>query len=160
MKKYIMVFLTFLLFSCATAGTGRYLTLLADAGEWMLAKISADGKTVTIDREQLGAFDDAFSLRVSKTDDSGGYLLSGKAAPNRFNMPVKAGENGELAVSPPAATLMAAFMEPGVLKEHEYLQYLANIRSVQMSGGRLILETADADGQPVSLAFVPFASRE
>jgi hypothetical protein len=160
MKKYITVFLTFLFFSCATAGTDQHLAVLVDAGEWMLAGISTDGKTVAIDREQLGAFDDAFTLQVSKTDDSGGYLLSGKAAPNRYNMPVKVGENGELAVSPPATTLMAAFAEPDVLKEHEYLQYLANIRSVQISGGHLILETMDADGQPVSLAFEPFATGE
>jgi hypothetical protein len=167
MKNYFTAVLTVLLFSCATAshmtaGNTQYLPMAAEAGEWALAEISAGGKTAVtiIDREQFGVFRDAFTLQIAKTDDPNRFDFSGKAAPNRFRMPVAVGENGELAASPPAATLMAAFGEPDVLKEHEYLHYLANITSVQLSGGRLVLETADGAGQPVSLTFVPFAAGE
>jgi heat shock protein HslJ len=165
MKKYSTAVLTVLLFSCVTAsnmtvGNTQYLPMLADEEEWALAGISADGKTVDIDREQLGVFRDAFTLRVATTDDPNRYAFSGKAAPNRFMMPVTVGENGELTASPPAATLMAAFEEPDVLKEREYLQYLENIKSVALSDGCLVLETADGDGQSVFLTFVPFASEK
>jgi hypothetical protein len=165
MKKYSKFFLTVSLFSCiavscTTMGNIQNLPVLADSGEWALQEISLGGETVTIDRDQLGAFEDAFTLRVAKTDEPDSYVFSGKAAPNRFNMPVKVGEDGGLTVSPPAATLMAAFMEPEVLKEREYLQYLENISLVQMSGSLLVLETADEAGQPVSLYFAPFAARE
>jgi hypothetical protein len=162
MKRIILIAMVFagMVFSCATAGNARYLAVLADSREWGLAKIAADGKPVVIDREQLGVFGDAFTLRIIQTDDPVRYLWQGKAAPNRFNMPVQVGDDGELTVSPPAATLMAAFGEPDVLKENEYLQYLTNSRRVQVSGDRLVLETADADGQPVSLTFVPFAAEE
>jgi hypothetical protein len=141
-------------------GNSRYLPVLADAGEWALAEILAEGETTVIDRDQLGAFEDAFTLRVTKTDEPGTYIFSGKAAPNRFNMPVKVGEDGGLTVSPPAATLMATFLEPDVLTERAYLQYLENSSLIQMSGNWLVLETADESGQPVSLYFAPSAAKE
>jgi hypothetical protein len=141
-------------------GNTQYLPVLADSGEWALEEISVSGETTSIDRDRLGMFEDAFTLRVAKTDEPGSYVFSGKAAPNRFNMPVKVGEDGGLTVSPPAATLMATFMESEVLKEREYLQYLENISLIQMSGNLLVLETADEAGQPVSLYFGPFAARE
>jgi heat shock protein HslJ len=75
-------------------------------------------------------------------------------------MPVTVEKDGTLTVSPPAATLMAALFEPDVLKENEYLQYLANAKSVTSSGGRLVIETADAAGQSVTLIFVPFAATD
>jgi heat shock protein HslJ len=145
-------------FSCATAGNARYLAVLADSGEWGLAEIAVNGETAAIDREQLGVFGDAFTLRV--VADADGYFWSGKAAPNRFRMPVTVGDDGALTVLPPAATLMAAFGEPDVLKENEYLQYLTNSKRIQVSDDRLVLETADADGQSVSLTFVPFTAEE
>jgi hypothetical protein len=160
MKKIFVMVLAGVVFSCATAGNARYLAVLADSGEWGLAEIAANGETAVIDREQLGAFGDAFTLRVVRTDGSDGYFWSGKAAPNRFRMPVTVGDDGALTVSPPAATLMAAFGEPDVLKENEYLQYLTNSKRVQVSDDRLVLETADADGQSVLLTFVPFAAKE
>jgi heat shock protein HslJ len=145
------------LFSCATVADAQNLAQAADSGEWALATISGGGKAVSIDRAQLDSFSDAFTLRIAKTGDGSEdrYIFSGKAAPNRFTMPVKVEKNGELTVSPPAATLMAALREPDVLKENEYLQYLANTRAVTVSGGRLVLDTADADGQKVSLTFAP-----
>jgi hypothetical protein len=148
--------------ACVTAGNTRYLPLAADAEEWALAGISAGGNTAVtiIEREQLGVFRDAFTLRVTKTDDPNRFTFSGKAAPNRFKMPVTVGENGELEASPPAATLMAAFGEPDVLKERAYLYYLAHIKSVRFSGKRLVLETENEAGQPVSLSFVPFEAEE
>jgi heat shock protein HslJ len=145
------------LFSCATVTDAQNLAQVADSGEWALAAISGGGKAVSIDRAQLGEFSDAFTLRIAKTGDGheDRYIFSGRAAPNRFTMPVKVEENGELTVSPPAATLMAALREPDVLKEKEYLQYLASTRSVTLSGERLVLDTADEDGQKVSLTFAP-----
>jgi heat shock protein HslJ len=151
-------------FSCATlvatSENVRGLAELADSGEWALAVISGGGKSVSIDRDELAAlgdgFRDAFTLRI-RAEDEGRYVLSGKAAPNRFNMPVVVAEDGALTVSPPAATLMAALREPNVLKEAEYLRYLANTTAVKESGGQLVLDTTDADGMNVSLTFVPFA---
>jgi hypothetical protein len=143
-----------------TMGNTQYLPMLADAGEWALEEISVGGETTVIDRDRLGVFEGAFTLRVVKTDEPGMYIFSGKAAPNRFNMPVKVGEDGGLTVSPPAATLMATFEEPEALKEREYLQYLENSSLIQMSGNWLVLETADEDGQPVFLYFAPSAARE
>ncbi|MDR0639065.1 MAG: META domain-containing protein [Spirochaetaceae bacterium] len=162
MRRVVLVVLTSALFPCAAGENVRGLAGLADSGEWALAGISGGGKTAAIDRDELGAlgdvFRDAFTLRVSRAE--GEYVLSGKAAPNRFNMPVRVAEDGTLAVSPPAATLMAAFIEPSVLKEAEYLRYLANTTAVKESGGQLVLETADEAGQSVSLTFVPFGVSE
>jgi hypothetical protein len=162
MRRVVLVVLTSVFFSCATSGdvatsgNVRGLAGLADSGEWALAGISDGGKAVAIDRDELGAlgevFRDAFTLQVSGA--AGEYVLSGKAAPNRFSMPVRVAEDGTLTVSPPRATLMAAFNEPEVLKEAEYLRYLANVTAVKESGGQLILDTVDEVGQSVSLTFV------
>jgi hypothetical protein len=160
----MLVVLMAAFFSCATlvatSGNVRGLAELADSGEWVLAGIADGGRTVAIDRNELAAlgdgFRDAFTLRI-RAEGEGRYVLSGKAAPNRFTMPVVVAEDGTLTVSPPAATLMAALREPDVLKEAEYLHYLANTTSVTESGGQLVLDTTDADGLNVSLTFVPFA---
>jgi hypothetical protein len=146
--------------SCATAGNAQDMAALADTGEWGLAEIVTGGETVVIDRTRLDVFSDAFTLKIFKMGDAGQYRFSGKAAPNRFNMPVTVEKDGTLTISPPAATLMAALFEPDVLKEKEYLQYLANTKSVTSSGGRLVLETADAAGQSVTLTFVPFTATD
>jgi hypothetical protein len=53
---------------------------------------------------------------------------------------------------------MAAFFEPDVLKEDEYLQYLVNTKSITSSGERLVIETVDADGQSATLTFVPYVA--
>ena len=163
MRRVVLAVLTSALFSCATGGNGRGLAELADSGEWALAGISGGGKTAAIDRDELGAlgdvFLDAFTLSIRATGE-GRYVLNGKAAPNRFTMPVTVAEDGTLTVSPPAATLMAAFIEPEVLKEAEYLRYLTHVVSVKESGGQLVLETADEAGQSVSLTFAPFVSSD
>jgi hypothetical protein len=157
--------------SCASAGDVRGLAAglaeLADSGDWALAGITGGGETAPFDRGGLAAledgFRDAFTLRI-RAEGEGRYVLSGKAAPNRFSMPVALAEDGTLIVSPPAATLMAplppltaALAAPDGLTEAEYLRYLACITSVTESGGRLVLDTADEAGQTVSLEFVPFA---
>jgi hypothetical protein len=166
-RRVVLVIAAAVFFSCATSGAApgaasgnvRGLADIADSGEWALAGISGGGKTQAIDRGELEArgevFRDAFTLRI-QADGEGRYVLSGKAAPNRFSMPVTVAEDGTLTVLPPVATLMAVLIDPGSLKEAEYLRYLANTTAVRESGGRLVLDTMDEAGQSVSLEFVPF----
>jgi hypothetical protein len=166
-RRVVLVIAAAVFFSCATdvatnvatSGNVRGLADIADSGEWALAGISGGGKAVTIDRGELEAlgdgFRDAFTLRI-QAGGEGRYVLSGKAAPNRFRMPARVAEDGTLTVVPPLATLMAALVEPDVLKEAEYLRYLAGATALRESGGRLVLDTTDEAGQSVSLEFVPF----
>jgi hypothetical protein len=157
-RRVVLVIGTAIFFSCATSGNVRGLAELADSGEWALSEISGSGKTISIDRGELDAlgdvFRDAFTLRI-RAEGDGRYILSGRAAPNRFSMPVTVAENGTLTILPPLATLMAVLNEPEVLKEAEYLRYLANTTSIKESGGRLVLDTTDESGQNVSLMFAP-----
>jgi heat shock protein HslJ len=86
------------------------------------------------------------------------YVFSGMGAPNRFMMPVTVDAAGNITALPVRATLMAAFRQPDMLTETDYLRYIGNVTRVRMPPGKLVLETTDEAGKQVVLTFTPLAA--
>ena len=117
--------------------------------EWKLIDVRVNNKSINFDRSELSAqgFGDIFTLTF------GSDRLSGVGAPNRYFAPYTPGENQSISVGNIAGTLMASFMEPEKLKEHEYFMYLQNANKWDLVKNNLELSSKGEDGRDVVLVF-------
>jgi hypothetical protein len=117
--------------------------------DWILSEIRTATGTVALDRAlHAETFGDIFTLRFENG------MAFGMGMPNTFRGPYALGENMAISFSPMATTLMAAFMEPEEITEHEFLQYLDRAARWSVSGGILELFTTDENGAAAVLVFV------
>ena len=118
---------------------------------WILSQIRTVYETVSLDRAnhaELG-FGDIFTLRF---DDG---LVFGMAMPNTYRGPFNAGENQSLTFGLMATTMMAAFMEPEELTEHQFFAHLGNVLRWNLVSGNLELYAIDGAYAEAVLVFVP-----
>ncbi|MCL2558675.1 MAG: META domain-containing protein [Treponema sp.] len=117
--------------------------------EWILAEIRTEDGTIVMDRVGNAAlFGDIFTLRLD------GAMAYGTAMPNTFRGPYSLGPNGEITFGPMASTLMAAFMEPEELSEHEFFVFLYNAFMWDLRDGNFELYATDDFGGEAVLVFV------
>ena len=117
--------------------------------EWILSEIRTAGISAWIDRQKLEA------------DGMGGFFiisfnegrLNGMGAPNRCFGPYTASSNRTLNIGDIASTMMAAFREPQGLREHEYFDYLSNVKRWDLWDGKLELYSINNTGKEVVLVF-------
>jgi heat shock protein HslJ len=109
--------------------------------EWLLSEIKSPGKATVIDRKELEAANMGGFFTISFRDGR----ASGTGAPNRYFGPYAAGGNRSLSLGNVASTMMAAFMEPPMLKEGEYFDCLSKVARWDLREGRLELCSADGE---------------
>ena len=153
----VLPFIIPVILSCAgnataqTAGTrsgghagSRSISEIQDRN-WILEEARVNSNQVQIDRS-IG-MQEIFTLRFEAD------RISGVGAPNRYFAPYSAGQNNTLSMGMIAGTLMAPLFEPEGLKEHDYFTYLGNVISWDIINERLVLNSRDANGNPVVLIF-------
>jgi heat shock protein HslJ len=104
---------------------------------------TASGSTV-IDRQKTP---DLYTM--SFADGRAG----GKAAPNTYGGPYTQGVSHNIAFGAMVSTKMALMEEPEGLKEQEYFNYLAKVKTWEVSNGQLLLFADDCAGGDVTLLF-------
>ncbi|MCL2192714.1 MAG: META domain-containing protein, partial [Treponema sp.] len=106
---------------------------------WILSQIRTAYETVTLDRDNHAAlgFGDIFTLRFE------GGMVFGTAMPNTYRGPYTLGENRYLAFGLMATTMMAAFMEPEEITEHQFFVHLGNVVRWYLVDGNLSLHAID-----------------
>lgn len=147
--------------SCGTNGAARNGAAAEAAGhidfsvvrnaDWILTELRRDSRTVTLDRAfHAEAFGDIFAIRFQDA------MVSGRGMPNSFRGPYTLGDGQSITFGPMATTMMAAFMEPDELVEHEFFLYLYNAFMWDVYEGNLELHTTDEAGAVVVLVFAGF----
>ena len=117
--------------------------------DWHLTEMRTGSETITIDRNELAekGFAGAFSLRFDAE------RISGMGAPNRYFAPYTPADNQAISIGMIAGTLMAAIIEPDVLKEHEYLALLQNVNRWDLADDKLELHSRSDNGTDTVLVF-------
>jgi len=119
--------------------------------DWILSEIRTATESVTLDRAASAAigFGDIFTIRFEEN------RVSGVGAPNSFFGPYTLAENRAITLGPMASTLMATFMEPEELTEHQFFTHLNAAVRWDFAEGTLEIHSADEDGLQTALVFVP-----
>jgi hypothetical protein len=134
----------------ACAGGGKITNFSELEGRvWKLSDVKGAAGTVHLDRVLLEVAGQGGFFTIEFRGDQ----YNGRAAPNLYRGPYKAGANQALALEPPAGTLMAAFVNIEGLSEDEYFSYLAQTSRWSAGAGVLELYSAAADGSAVTLVF-------
>jgi len=117
--------------------------------DWILSEIRSAAQTVTLDRAgHAELFGDIFTLRFESA------MAFGVAMPNTFRGPYALDDLQGITFGDMAVTMMAAFMEPEELNEHEFFIFLSNAFTWNLEGGNLELHTTAEDGTDTVLIFV------
>jgi heat shock protein HslJ len=142
---FIPFFLAAVFFgSCATTVPQTRAAQFSDlmGKTWVLIEVQSGGTVKALDRGQLASDGmlDAYTLRFI---DSSADRISGKGAPNTYNGGYIRGEGQTIRFSSMVSTKMAAFKEPEVLKENEYLSFLEKVYRWDIIDGLLNLVAKD-----------------
>jgi heat shock protein HslJ len=111
---------------------------------WELMEVKLASGAVVIDRQKTP---DVYTVNFADGK------VSGKAAPNSYNGHYTLGVSNNIAFGQMVSTKMALLEEPEGLKEQEYFNYLAKVKSWEVSNGQLFLYTEDDAGGDVSLVY-------
>jgi len=159
-KKQIMALVIFiaLVMGCASANNTvetkaqnsleSNTVTAAGVDEWKLIEVYVNGKDTLFRRETLPKETGNFF-----TVNFGGEIVSGTGAPNRYTAPYTFGENQAVSIKLIRSTMMATFLEPEKLKEHEFFVYMQNAYSRKQTNERLELLSKTQDGGEVRLVF-------
>ena len=118
--------------------------------DWKLLTVHINGTDTQFRRDNQpdGLSRDIFTVKFE------GGVISGTGAPNRFSGRYTLTDQG-LSVTPLASTMMASFLEPENLREHDYLSYVGNTTAWRLTnnGSNLELTSVTSDGKPVKMVF-------
>lgn len=114
--------------------------------EWKLTEVHINGANTGYNRSSL-AQTDAFTLNFHEEN------ISGIGAPNRYSAPFTLGEGSDITIMLVRATLMAAFMEPDRLREHDFFGYIQNVYKWNQKNDKLELNSRTSSGAEVLLFF-------
>ena len=116
--------------------------------DWKLTAVYISGRDTNFKRSSLPSeFSDAYTLSFDER------IASGKAAPNRYTAPYTLGENHAITIGQMATTMMASFIEPENLKEHEFTTYMQNAYAWAEENGNLVLLCKTTDNREVRMLF-------
>lgn len=164
MKRQLLMCLlaAVLITGCATNGMdteGSYNLVLSGnqdfsviaEKEWKLLEVFVDGKDTQFKRDNQP---DAFSGDIFTLKFTGG-VIGGVGAPNRYSGQYTLSTNQGLSVSPLRSTLMASFLEPVNLSEHDFFGYIQSARVWGLTEDGSVLEilSASSENKPVRMVF-------
>jgi len=132
----------------SSSGTNAANPSSLEGYEWKLIAVFINGNNTQFNRNSLPAeLGNSFTLNFS-TD-----LISGVGAPNRYSAPYTLGDNQAISIMVMRSTLMASFLEPENLKEHDFYTYMQNSYSWKLVNNNLELQSKTANGSEVRLVF-------
>ncbi|MCL2185009.1 MAG: META domain-containing protein [Treponema sp.] len=118
----------------------------AKGKEWKLIEVRINNTNTGYNRSSL-AQTDAFTLNFHEEN------ISGTGAPNRYSAPFTLGEGNDITIMMVRATLMAAFLEPDRLKEHDFFGYIQNVYKWNLVNNNLELNSRTNNGAEILLLF-------
>jgi len=164
MKKMVICLFTLgFIISCSTSGTVEGTddnsTTRAGSGEDQNTHLWATPLKLT--EVHIGGSDTQY--RRSAMIDSNGFFtlqftasaVTGKGAPNSYSGPCTINKDGIISIMPMRSTLMASFIDPGNLKEHEFFIYVQNTYKRAIVNNKMELYSKTEDGRDVRLVFEP-----
>jgi len=132
----------------STAGTNTASPSTLEGHEWKLIDVYINGVNTGFNRSSLPAeLGNSFTLNFSAE------LVSGVGAPNRYTAPYSLGDNQTISIMVMRSTLMATFLEPENLTEHDFFTYMQNSYSWKLVNNNLELLSKTRDGGDVRLVF-------
>jgi len=119
-----------------------------EGNEWKLIEVFINGANTQFNRNSLPTeLGNSFTLTLDTK------LASGVGAPNRYTAPYTLGDNQTIAIMPMRSTLMASFLEPENLSEHDFFTYMQNAYSWKLVNNNMELLSKTRDGGEVRLVF-------
>ena len=119
-----------------------------EGNEWKLIAVYINGNDTQFNRNSLPAeLGNSFTLTLDTK------LASGVGAPNRYTAPYTLGDNQTITIMLMRSTLMATFLEPENLREHDFFTYMQNSYSWKLVNNNLELLSKTRDGGEVRLVF-------
>ena len=132
----------------SSTGTNAASSSALEGPEWKLIAVYINGNNTQFDRTSLPAeLGNSFTLNFSAE------LVSGVGAPNRYSAPYTLGDNQAISIMAMRSTLMATFLEPENLTEHDFFTYMQNSYSWKLANNNLELLSKTQDGGEVRLVF-------
>jgi heat shock protein HslJ len=132
----------------SSTGTNAASPSTLEGREWKLITVYINGNNTQFDRSSLPAeLGNSFTLNFSAG------LVSGVGAPNRYSAPYTLGDNQAISIMVMRSTLMATFLEPENLSEHDFFTYMQNSYSWKLANNNLELLSKTSDGGEVRLVF-------
>ena len=132
----------------SSAGTNAASLSSIEGHEWKLIEVYVNEKDTLFRRDSLPAETGNFF-----TVNFDGEIVSGTGAPNRYSAPYTLGDNQAVSIKLIRSTMMATFLEPEKLKEHEFFIYMQNAYELKLANERLELLSKTQDGGAVRLVF-------
>ena len=117
--------------------------------DWLLVELRIDGTDIGFNRSALAEEGFAEMYTLSFIEDR----LSGVGAPNRFFAQYSLKDGNNISISAIAGTLMATFLEPEKLKEHEFFGWLQNAYKWRLSGDNFELFSKADNGAEAIMVF-------
>jgi len=154
MKRQVL-FLLVIAFLIGCKSTGGNVSSFKDVTgkDWKLIEVQID--TTPFNRIVLYDRNDLNKNKVGSvyTMNFNAEMVSGAAAPNRYNAPYTIGENNSLIIQVMRSTQMAPLVQPEKLQEADFYAYMQKVESWSSDKGKLILNSKTAEGIAVRLIF-------
>jgi len=132
----------------SSSGTNAASPSTLEGHEWKLIDVYINGVNTMFNRSSLPA-----ELGNSFTLNFNAELVSGVGAPNRYSAPYTLGDNQTISIMVMRSTLMATFLEPENLSEHDFFTYMQNSYSWKLVNNNMELLSKTRDGGEVRLVF-------
>jgi len=171
--NFLLLLIAALLMSCASGGalpghwnadgntstpsvaerneTNRNATNVSDieGNEWKLIEVYIDGRNTRFSRSTLPE-----ELKNFFTVNFDAEIVSGVGAPNLYSAPYILGDNQTINIMLMRSTMMATFLEPENLSEHDFFTYMQNAYSWKLANNNLELLSKTAAGGKYVFAYV------
>ena len=132
----------------SSSGTNAASPSTLEGHEWKLIDVYINSVNTMFNRSSLPAeLGNSFTLNFNTE------LVSGVGAPNRYSAPYTLGDNQTISIMVMRSTLMATFLEPENLTEHDFFTYMQNSYSWKLVNNNLELLSKTRDGGEVRLVF-------
>ena len=119
-----------------------------EGNEWKLIEVYVAGRNTLFNRNTLPE-----ELKNFFTVNFDGQTVSGVGAPNNYSAPYTLGDNQAISIMLMRSTMMATFLEPENLTEHDFFTYMQNSYSWKLANNNLELLSKTANGGDVRLVF-------
>jgi len=118
--------------------------------EWKLIEVYVADRNTLFNRNTLPE-----EIKNFFTVNFDAQTVSGVGAPNRYSAPYTLGDNQAINIMLIRSTLMATFLEPENLTEHDFFTYMQNAYSWKLANNNLELLSKTQNGSEVRLVFSP-----
>jgi heat shock protein HslJ len=119
-----------------------------EGNEWKLIEVYVNGRNTRFSRNTLPE-----ELKNFFTVNFDAQNVSGVGAPNRYSAPYTKGDNQTINIMLIRSTMMATFLEPENLTEHDFFRYMQNAHNWELINNNLELFSRTETGGDVRLVF-------